>query len=209
MESLAAFPGEWDSLNRMFSTEELDLTQQFLHHHLSSFPPVLEHDVGLGFVNQSTFCPNYVNINDDQSNLLYSSNIALIDSNFQYYNSQESSQSSDSSGTVFVPPPNHETYFLNQIAVTNDITNMSLLDIPPAAFPNIAMEDHHSTVNDVTEAANGVLAANELLLKRKFDELELHAQGDHRINTNSSENTKKRTRVSKDVRGKNFKESFN
>ncbi|XVF64176.1 hypothetical protein PTKIN_Ptkin09bG0147000 [Pterospermum kingtungense] len=224
MESLAAFPGEWDSLNRMFSTQELDLTQQFLHQF--SFPS--EHEEGLGFINQSTFCPNpeanmsVYGINE--SKLLYSSN--ALDSNF-HNNSQESSQSSDSSGTVFVPPPNHEAYYLtgsNQIAVTNDI--IMSLDISrdigagvtdkftnsfPPAFPNIAMEDH--TVNGIEDlgtdcsgkldigghpSAANVVLANELLLKRKFEELELHAEGD-RISYNSSENTKKRTPVSKDA----------
>ena len=224
MESLAAFPdGEWDSFNRMFSNEELHFAQQILHQF--SFP--LEHDdEGLSFINPSTFCPNLeanMSIAGVNESLLYSSNV--IDSNF-HYNSQESSQSSNSSGSIFVPPSKHETYYLagsNQIAVTNDIT-MSLdisMDIGglsdkitdsfPPAFPNIAMEDTANVIEDLSTeyclgklnaashpAANAVLA-NELLVKRKFDVLELNAEGD-KININSSENTKKRPRVSKDVR---------
>ncbi|XWS25528.1 hypothetical protein CRYUN_Cryun27aG0075700 [Craigia yunnanensis] len=219
MESLAAFPGEWDSFNRTFSTEELDFTEQILHQF--SFP--LEHDEGLGFINPLTFCPNpeaSMSIDGVNESLLYSSN--ALESNF-HYNSQEGSQSSNSSGSVFVPPPNHETYYLtgsNQIAVTNDIT-MSLdisMDIGgvsdeitdsfPSAFPNISMEDTVNVIEDLSThclgkldashpAANAVLA-NELRLKRKFDVLELPAEGD-KINSNSSENTKKRTRVSKDA----------
>ncbi|XWS24125.1 hypothetical protein CRYUN_Cryun28dG0074000 [Craigia yunnanensis] len=222
MESLAAFPdGEWDSFNIMFSNEELDFTQQILHQF--SFP--LEHDdEGLSFINPSTFCPNpeaNMSIAGVNESLLYSSN--ALDSNF-HYNSQESSQSSNSSGSVFVPPPNHETYYLtssNQIAVTNDIT-MSLdisMDIGgvsdkitnsfPPVFPNIAMEDTVNVIEDLSTdclgkldaashpAANAVLA-NELLLKRKFDVLDLHAEGD-KTNSNSSENTMKRFRASKDT----------
>ncbi|XP_022750607.1 transcription factor bHLH85-like [Durio zibethinus] len=127
---------------------------------------------------------------------------------------RESSQNSNSSGSVFVPPPNHEAYSLigsNQIAVTNDITMSSdiITDSFPLAFPNIRMED---TVNVIEDLGNGclgkldaashpaanVVLANELLLKMKCDVLELHAEGD-KINSNSSENTKKRPRVSKDA----------
>ncbi|XVE95021.1 hypothetical protein REPUB_Repub02eG0060100 [Reevesia pubescens] len=220
MESFAAFPdGEWE----MISTEDqLDFTQQILHQF--SFP--LEHEEGLSFINPSTFCSNpeaNISIAGVNECLFYSSN--ALDSNNFYYNSQESSPSSNSSGSVLVPPPNHEAYYLscsNQIAVTNDIT-MSLdisMDIGgvsdkitdsfPSAFPNIAMED--STVDviedlstdhclgklDASHPAANIVLTNELLLKRKFDVLELHAEGD-KINNNSSENTKKRTRVSKDA----------
>ncbi|XVE55773.1 hypothetical protein DITRI_Ditri03aG0184300 [Diplodiscus trichospermus] len=209
--------GELDSFNRMFfSNEELDFTQQILHQF--SFP--LEHDdEGLSSVYLSNFCPN-PEVNE---NFLYSSNV--FDSNF-HYNSQESSQSSNSSGSAFVPPPIHETNYLtgsNQIAVTNDIT-MSSLDISmdiggvsgkitdsfPPPFPNIAMEDTVNVIEDYSAdclgksdaaslpAANAVLA-NELLLKMKFDDvLELRSEVD-KINSGSSENTKKRPRVSKDA----------
>ncbi|XWS21283.1 hypothetical protein CRYUN_Cryun30bG0042400 [Craigia yunnanensis] len=219
MESLGAFPGEWDSLNRMFSNEDLDFTQQILHQF--SFP--LEHDEGSGFINPLTFCPNpeaNMSIDGVNESLLYSSN--ALDSNF-HYNSLESSQSSNSSGSVIVPTPNHGTYYLtgsNRIAVSNDIT-MSLdisMDIDgvsdkitasfPPAFPSIAMEDTVNVIEDLSTdclgkldashpTANFVLA-NELLLKRKFDVLELHAEGD-KIDSNSSGNTKKSTRVSKDA----------
>ncbi|EOY15746.1 hypothetical protein QUC31_000699 [Theobroma cacao] len=223
MESLAAFPdGEWDSFNRMFSTEELDFTQQILHQF--SFP--MEHDEGLSFINSSTFCPipeGTMSIAGVTESLSYSSN--AIDSTF-HYNSQESSQSSNSSGSVFVSPPNLETYCLsgsNHVAVTNDIT-MSLdmsMDIGgvgdkitgsfPPVFPNLAREDTVNVIEDLSTdslgklldashpSANTVLA-NELLLKRKFDVLELHAEGDKMIiNSNSSENAKRRPRVSKDA----------
>lgn len=191
MESLVAFPdGENDSFNRLFLNEELDFTQQILHQF--SFP--LEHDdEGFSFINPSTFFPNpeaNMSINECSSNAL--------DSNF-HYNSQESS-------------PNHEIYYFtgsNQIAVTNCIT-----DSNPFAFPNIEMKDTVNVIEDLStgclgkldaasyQAANLVLG-NDLLLKRKFDVLELQAEGD-KSNSNSSENTKKRPRRSKDVREKGF-----
>ncbi|XVE70185.1 hypothetical protein DITRI_Ditri10aG0052200 [Diplodiscus trichospermus] len=214
MESLAAFPGEWDSFNRMFATEELDFTQQILNQF--SFPDQ-EHDEGLCFISSSTFCPNpeaSMSIDGVNESLLYSS--TALDSNFQY-NSQGSSQSSNSIGSA---------YYLtgsNQIAVTNDITmcldismdvggvSDKITDSIPPAFPNIAMEEY--TVNGIEDLgtdclgkleashpAADVVLANELLLKRKFDVLELHDEGDKIISSNSSENTKKRTRVSKDAR---------
>ncbi|XVF36403.1 hypothetical protein REPUB_Repub19eG0055600 [Reevesia pubescens] len=189
MESVASFPdGEWDSFNRMFSNEELDFTQQILNQF--SFP--LEHDEDrLSFKNPSNFCPNSeanMSIAGVNGSFLYSSN--ALDSNL-HYNSQESSQSSNSSGSVLVPPPNDENYYYltgsNHVDVTNDMimsldismdiggVSDNITDSFPPAFPHIAMDD---TVNELT---------NELLLKRKFDVLELQAEGD------------KRPRVSKDA----------
>ncbi|GMI91092.1 hypothetical protein HRI_002778500 [Hibiscus trionum] len=218
MESLAVFHDEdWDSFNRMFSNEEqLDFMQQVLHQF--SFPP--EHDERSSFVNQSTFC-HYPEVNMSiggvsESLFCYSN---ALDSNF-HYKYQESSQGSNSSSGVFVPQPNHETYFLGgckHIAVTNDIitsldismdmdgVNDKFTDSFPPAFPNIAMEDTAYVIKDLStdcfpelEGGHPADNADELLLKRKFDVLELHDEGDT-INTNSSQTTKKRPRLPKDA----------
>ncbi|GMI82697.1 hypothetical protein HRI_001939000 [Hibiscus trionum] len=201
MESLAAFHDEdWDSFNIMFSDEEcqLDFMQQILHQF--SFPP--EHDERSSFMNPSTFCPNpevNMRIAGVSENLFCSS--SALDSNF-HYKSRESSQSSDSSSSVFVPQPSHGTYFLgdsNHISVTNDIT-MSL-DVST----DIAIGDAVNVIEDLStdclpklDSGHPADNANELLLKRKFDVLELHDEWD-KIRTNSSQTTKKIPRLPKDA----------
>ncbi|GMI77397.1 hypothetical protein HRI_001409000 [Hibiscus trionum] len=87
---------------------------------------------------------------------------------------------------IFMPCVNafdssfHYDSLQNHIGATNDINKITT-SFPPA-FPN--------TVNNVIEDNN------ELLLKRN----EFHAQGQgDKISCSSSENTKKRARVSKDV----------
>ncbi|XP_039052724.1 transcription factor RSL2-like [Hibiscus syriacus] len=218
MESVAVFHDEdWDSFNRMFSNEDqLDFMQQILHQF--SFPP--KHDERLNFINPSTFCPNpeaNMSIGGVTESLFFSSN--ALDSNF-HYKSQESSQSSNSSSSFFVPQPNHETCFLggsNHIVLTNDIS-LSLdvsMDIDGVydkitdsftpAFPNIAMEDTVNVIKDLSADCFPELDGrhpsdnvNELVLKRKLDVLELHDDGD-KIITNSSHTRKKRTRVPKDA----------
>ncbi|KAK8552027.1 hypothetical protein V6N13_120458 [Hibiscus sabdariffa] len=212
MESLAVFHDEdWDSFNRMFSNEDqLDFMQQILHQF--SFPP--EHDERLSFMNPSAVChdpESNMSIGGVSESLFCYSN--ALDSNF-HYRCQESSQGSNSSSGVFVPQPNHETYFLgdsNQIAVTNDITmsldismdnvgvNGKITDSFLPVFPNIAMEDTVNAIKDLSiDGVHPAGNANELLLKRKSDELELHDEGD-KINTNSSQTTKKRHRHPKDA----------
>ncbi|KAE8659163.1 Transcription factor bHLH85 [Hibiscus syriacus] len=218
MESLAAFHDEdCDSFNRMFSNEDqFDFMQQILHQF--SFPP--EHDERLSFINPSTFCPNpeaNMSIGGVSESLFCASN--ALDSNF-HYKIHDSSQCSNSSNSAFAPQPNHETYFLggsNHITVTNDIT-MSLdisMDIDGVhdkitdsfalAFPNIAMEDAANVIKDLSadcfpelDGRHPADNANELLLKRKLDVLELHDDVD-KINTNSSQTTEKRTRLPKDA----------
>ncbi|TYI82501.1 hypothetical protein E1A91_D05G225300v1 [Gossypium mustelinum] len=221
MESVAAFhDGPWDSFNIMFSNEDhLDFTHQVLNQF--SFP--LEHDERLSFINPSTFVPNLeadMSIAGVSQSLFSSSN--ALDSHF-HYKTQESNQSSNSSSNTFVPLPNYETSFLggsSHMAVTNDIT-MSLdiqMDIGggsdkitdsfPPAFPNIAMDDTVNVIEDSSTdclpkldggyPADSAVLADEILLKRQFDVLELHDEGD-KISTYSSETTKKRPRVSKDA----------
>ncbi|OMO64465.1 hypothetical protein CCACVL1_21742 [Corchorus capsularis] len=228
MESLAAFPagGEWDcSFNRMY--EELEFTQQVLQQF--SFPG----DEGLSFMNPVVaFCPNpEANMSTiseiNESNLLYSPN-ALHDSNF-HYNSQESSQSSNSSGSVFVSPPIHDqAYFHSNDHVAATTDHMMTMDISMdiaaggEAFPNIAMalnnviEDSSTDSlgnSDISQPAANIVLADELLLKRKLQVLELHAQGDDHTminNNNSSDNSKKRPRLPKNApRKKNRKMNVN
>ncbi|KAE8682796.1 Adenine phosphoribosyl transferase 1 isoform 1 [Hibiscus syriacus] len=214
MESLAVFRDE-DSFNRMFSYEEgqLNFMQQIFHQF--SFSPM--HDEWSSLVNPSTFCPNpeaNMGVAGVNESLFCSSN--ALDSNF-HYQSQESSWSSNSSSSVFVPQLNYETDFLgdsNHIAVTNGITmsldistdidgvNDKITDSFPPAFTNIAMGDAVNVIEDLSTDN-----ANELLLKRKFDVLELHDEG-YKINTESSQTTKKRARLPKDS-NKNRKNNVN
>ncbi|KAE8715644.1 bHLH139 protein [Hibiscus syriacus] len=198
MESLAVFHDEdWDSFNSMFSYEEgqLDFMHQILHQFF--FPPV--HD------DHSTFCTNPEANTSVAESLFCSSN--ALDPDF-HYKSQESSWSSNSSSSVSVPQLNHEIYSQcdsNRIAVTNGVT-MSLdisTDIDgvndkithsfPSPFPNIAVRNAVNVIEDLSTDN-----ANESLLKRKFDVLELHDEGDNKINTDSSRTTKKRAQLPKD-----------
>ncbi|XP_040967832.1 transcription factor RSL2 [Gossypium hirsutum] len=187
MKSVAAFhDGAWDSFNIMFSNEDhLDFAHQVLNQF--SFP--LEHDERLSFINPSTFVPNLeadMSIAGLSRSLFSSSN--ALDSHF-HYKTQESNQSSNSSSNTFVPLPNYETSFLG-------------------AFPNIAMDDTVNVIEDSSTdclpkldggyPADSAVLADEILLKRQFDVLELHDEGD-KISTYSSETTKKRPRVSKDA----------
>ncbi|XP_039050287.1 transcription factor RSL2-like [Hibiscus syriacus] len=86
-----------------------------------------------------------------------------------------------------------------------DGVNDKITDSFAPAFPNIAMEDTVSVIKDLSADCFPELDGrhpsdnvNELVLKRKLDVLELHGDG-VKIITNSSQTTKKRTRVAKDA----------
>ncbi|KAJ0025676.1 hypothetical protein Pint_08655 [Pistacia integerrima] len=215
MEPLGVFAdGEWESLGKMFSSEEFD----FLHPQFfgqCTFP--VQHDEGLHFISPSALCPtseadaSMVGVNE--SNLFYSPN--TLNSNLSNL-SQDSSYGSNCSSSVFIPTPTLETsYFFsdsNHIPMTND-ASMSIDENKvdwhaPATFSDIVMEN--ASINedmngdklgnsDNGQHADGVVPATELQLKRKFDVPAFQKGGEEKINVNVSENMKKKPRVSRDV----------
>ncbi|KAL5847247.1 hypothetical protein ACOSQ3_010771 [Xanthoceras sorbifolium] len=219
MEPLGVFAdAEWESFSKIFSTEdhEIDLTSQFFGQF--TFPH--EHEEELHFLTPSTFYPNpeanVMNMVGVHESLFYSSD----DLNSNLHNvSQDSSYGSDCSGSAFLPSPTHQTaYFYsnsNHIPITNggsmstDICVMDDNKIDLQAFPDFLIKET-SPINEYMngnilgnsnngQAAAGVFQANELQLKRKFDHIPAMHTGAEIFNANSSENTKKKPRLSRDV----------
>ncbi|XP_059635456.1 transcription factor RSL2-like [Cornus florida] len=208
MEALGAFfEEEWESLSKMFSTEEANFMVQ-LHGH--------DERGGLSFETSSPFWPSdegyeaNTNMAVLDQNLFYSS---AINSNFQYF-SQESSTSSGSNVDTFFPNPNHENYHLNlndsnHISMTNNVSesmdfymmdkkrNSSLIN--PILSDDL-MEDILCLNDEMSSDQFGNVGqpeantdpSKELQLKRKFDVPELHID-------NASVNPKK-SRVSRDTK---------
>ena len=212
MESIeAAFPdgGEWESLRRMFSTEEADFAAQFLGHaHL---------DHGLSFGTPSSFWPFHDQANTDESLFFLSHSISTTNSDFNYF-SQECT-------SVVLPDSSYENYYLNNDAnhnlKTNITTTSAAMDICMAdekdtssfvpVFPDYASEGTAIVMEDIRIGKLGDLGhgqipgiavpANELQLKRKSDLPELlgGGGGEEKINSDLSESPKKKPRVSRDV----------
>ncbi|KAK2660146.1 hypothetical protein Ddye_006679 [Dipteronia dyeriana] len=217
MEALGVFAdAEWESFNKMFSTEDQideDLTSQYFGQ--CTFPPNLERDVGLHFLTPSN---NIFSSNNPEANnvgmvglnesLFYSSDVHDHNSNLHNL-SQESSYGSDCSGSAFLPSPTHQSaaYFISDSNhIPNYISNdhhgsMSM----EAEFPDFFLKETLPINEDMlgnsdnSQAAAGFFQAKELQLKRKFEILAIHTGGETINNVNSSENTKKRPRVSRDV----------
>lgn len=200
--------GEWESFNKMFSTEEFDFTQQFL----AQAQQQQNDDEGLHFMTPSTFCltseaTNVVSMAAGVNNesLFYSSNSTDHQLNSNLHNlSQDSNFGSNCSTSVF----NDSGYFFsdisnNHIPVTNDVSmpmvevKIGLHDGP--TFPDTAMEET-CAINQCTTA---VVPAYDLKLKRKSID---HGPTELELDVNSSENNgKKKPRVTRDVSTINLK----
>ena len=216
MEHIGAFPdGEWDSLSKMFTSEELDFTSQFLGQ--CSF--LLENDEGLNSRTPSNyFCPTseaekgMSGVNDS---LHFS--LDYLNSNLQYV-SQESSNSSHCGSSVFITTPSHEHYnyfsdATNHVPVTNGIPlsmNNGIMDEKHVGsflptFPDIVMGESAVCINEDMypegmEKLDDVPGNKELILKRKLDMPESYTKAeDKMIAAHPSENSKKKPRVSRDV----------
>ncbi|KAL7262318.1 hypothetical protein ACSBR1_000656 [Camellia fascicularis] len=206
MEAVGAFlEEEWESLSRMFSTEEVDFVAQLQGHDKR------DNNSFIFGTSSSTVWPiddeaNYnVNTMDgvDES-FLYSSDI--LGSNFHYF-SQESSNSSGSN-SVFFPTPSHENHCFSD---SNQETNNSLQSMD---FGAMDMENNNLSVpffpdNDIMgdilyskeaigsdnlgNKLDGQPATagpgNDLQQKRKIDVPKI----------SSDQNPKKKSRVSKDA----------
>ncbi|KAK1555571.1 hypothetical protein Q3G72_028344 [Acer saccharum] len=220
MEALGVFAdAEWESFSKMFSTGDQiddDLTSQYFSH---------EHDVGLHFLTPSNHIfssnnpeANNVSMVGLHESLFYSSD-AHHNSNLHNL-SQESSYGSDCSGSAFLPSPTHQSsasYFFsdsNHIPnISNDHHGSMSMDICvmddnkiglQAEFPDFLkgtspINEDMLGNSDNSQAAADIFQAKELQLKRKFEILPIHTGGEIINNVNSSENTKKRPRVSRDV----------
>ncbi|KAJ7966538.1 putative Transcription factor [Quillaja saponaria] len=217
MESLGAFPdGEWDCFHRIFATEELDFTPQFLGQ--SSF--LLGQDEGLNFGIQSTFFPtpeSNIGVAENDESIFYS--LEALTSNLHYI-SQESSYSSNSSiSTFFDATPSHENYYFsesNQVQVNNSCKSMDICMMDEkntASFlpslTDIVMDEnmclHQDRSSEIVEnsdySQSEPIPAPEkpLLLKRKMDVPGLLVGAEDKNNTDETLNQKKKHRVSKDV----------
>lgn len=207
MEPIGVFAdGEWESLGKMFSSEEFD----FL-----TYP--LQHDEGLHFrTPSSAFChtsevdPSMVEINE--SNLFYSPNTLYSNVNNL---SQDSSYGSNCSSSVFIPTPTLETAYIfsdsNHILKTNDVSIS--IDEKKVDWNALESGSINEGINgdkfgnsENGQPAAGVLLPTELQLKRKFDVPASHTGGEGKINVNASENMKKKPRVSGDVSITNLKQ---
>ncbi|KAA8537844.1 hypothetical protein F0562_027575 [Nyssa sinensis] len=202
MEPLGAFlDEEWESLRRLFSTEEADFMVQL--HGLD------EHDEGLSFgTSSSTFWPTddheaHIMAGLDQTLFSYSD---TLNSNFQYFY-QENSNSSGSNG-VFFPTPSHEnsddhipvtnkinTESMDFCVMNNKINNSSTVPV----FSYDVMEDVVCLKEEMSSdqlgnvgqpAADDAGPAKEVQLKRKSGVPEP---------AKTSENPKKKSRVSRNV----------
>ncbi|KAF3446560.1 hypothetical protein FNV43_RR11740 [Rhamnella rubrinervis] len=215
MESLGAFldGADWDSIGKMFSTEELDFTPHFLGQ--CSLP--LEQNEGLNLSPSSFFPTSESNISLDagiNESLFYS----LGSFNNIHNISQEGSNtSSESSGVFGATPSQGINYYFNdsyQIPdISMDVCVMDETNIGSymPAFADIIMggetfcihKDNGSPDSLVNlddkkpSAIAPVCTGNELRLKRNYD---VSAE-DKTINTDSSMSQipKKKSRVARDV----------
>ncbi|KAH7510931.1 hypothetical protein FEM48_ZijujUnG0066100 [Ziziphus jujuba var. spinosa] len=195
MEFLGAFPdGEWDSLGKMFSTEELE----FMPHFLGQFSFPLDHNEGLN-LGPSTFCPNSeatMGLDGVNESLFHS--LDSFNSNMHYI-SQESSFSSCAT-------PTQRSYNFSdsyQIPVIDNISmDVCMMDetnvgsyIP--AFTDIVMGET-VCIKQYDGSPDQTVSGNELQLKRKYDVCT--GAEDKSIDTDSTpQNLKKKPRVSRKV----------
>ncbi|KAL5559160.1 hypothetical protein UlMin_035371 [Ulmus minor] len=185
MESLGAFAdGDWDSLSRMFTDDDLDFTSHFLGQG-SSFPP--------------------------QNNESLFHTLDFLNSNLQYL-SQENSYSSSGSSGVFTTPSQESYYFndsyhhvpvANGVSMSLDVSVVDEKNIGSAinpAFTDIVMgesasvEDQDAAGNDSQAAAT---SGKQLQLKRIM--YDASSAKDKTISDSSSPSVKKKARVSQDV----------
>ncbi|KAM3688453.1 hypothetical protein ACB098_10G154100 [Castanea mollissima] len=198
----------------MFTSEELDFTSQLL----GQCSVLLENDEGLNSRTPSNyFCPTseaekgMSGVNDS---LLFS--LDYLNSNLQYV-SQESSNSSHCSSSVFMATPSHENYnyfsdATNHVPVTNGIPlsmNNGIMDEKHVGsflptFPDIVMGESTVCIKEDMnpeglEKLDDVPGNKELILKRKLDMPESYTKAEDKMIAHPSENSKKKPRVSRDV----------
>ncbi|KAL9396511.1 hypothetical protein Peur_010764 [Populus x canadensis] len=208
-QAMEAFPdGELWNFRRMFSMEEPDCTPELLGQ--CSF--LQDTDEGLHFTIPSAFFPapeSDASMAEDES-LFYSWHTPNPNLHFD---SQESSNNSNSSSSVFLPYSSHESYFFNDsnpIQATNNNSmsmDISIMDeenigLFMPLFPEIAMAETACMNGDMSGDKTGDLddnlkpAANDVLakglqLKRKLDVPEPIA--------NKLDDMKKKARVTRNV----------
>lgn len=223
MESLGAFldGAEWDSLGKIFSTEELEFTPHILGQ--CSFPP--EHNEELNLSPSDFFPTSEANISLEvglNESLFHS--LDSFNSNM-HHAAQESSYStsSDSSGVFTTSKPSqginyhfNHSYQIPDISMNVCVTDENNTGSYMPGFTDIVMgetlcikEDNGSpdsfvnSVDNIPAATAPVPAQNELQLKRKCDVSDQFCAGareDKTINTDTSPQIlKKKCRVARDV----------
>lgn len=208
--------GEWESLRRMFSTEEADFAAQYLAH--SHFPN--GHDQGFSFgAPPASFWPIH-EATDDVARLdenLFLLSHAATHSNFNHF-SPECSYSS-----VLLPNPSYGNHYFGDsnhnvvtsttiatstamdICVAGEKDNIALVPVLPACVSEDTVFVGEDMSNgkwgnlDGGQIAGTTALANELQLKRKSDLPELLRGGEEKIHSDLSESPKKKPRVSRDV----------
>lgn len=219
MESVGVFLNEeLDSLSRMFSTDqEADFALQFIGHDL--FPTTFS--INDEAANYNTNMAAGI----DHESILYINSSDTLDTTNFFYFSQESSNSSGSNNSSSFPTPAHENhhYFSdsnllplvqpNNMSESMDFSVMDDNNHNNALLAHVFSTDHlmedsllylkeemgnnGNMENSITlqEAIND--QTKEAQLKRKFEQPE--PPEDDKINVESSENPKKKPRVSREV----------
>ncbi|CAL8101482.1 unnamed protein product [Prunus armeniaca] len=220
MESVGVFAdGEWESLSRLFSTEEIELTPHFLSQ--GSFP--FQHNEGMNFEIPASFCPNIPEAEMGLSRVnesFFQHPSDALNSNVHYL-SQESCYGNNNHGSagIFTAILNQENYYFGNschVPVANDISasmdvymnhhdhdGKSFGSFIPT-FSDIVMEGSVSNkedsgsdrlgFSDDSQPAATAIPGEELHLKRVHDVAE-----DKSNNDKSDSNPKKKPCLSKDL----------
>ena len=216
MEFIGAFPeGDWESLGKMFSAEDLDFTPHFVGQ-CSFNPNNLSHNTTIeGILNlgQSSFFPDDIIASEANTTESLFHSLESLNSNLQYLSQESSYSTSTNSGT-------QDTYnYFSESCHINNVTNIN--DHGIVSMPNFLM-DHIENNNITGPCNNNVPAFNDNVimgdqnmcndLKRMCDS---GAEDNDNDNANanaresSSPNPKKKPRVSRDVSKDNHNHNHN
>ncbi|XP_054796787.1 transcription factor bHLH84-like [Prosopis cineraria] len=211
MEPLGVIPdGEMSCFQGMFASEEHDYFSQFLG---QGSLPLGEHDRML-MGTESMFC----SAPEAGENGCMFNSLDALNPGLQFI-SQESSFSGDCSGDAFyVANHGHLNYVSDpDQALANDarmFMNVCMMHekntgtfnpspgnvlVEETVSYNEGRRGNRLENSNLSQAEFTAFASEQMHLKRKFDMLELEGSADDKTNTNSSENQKKKPRVSRDV----------
>ncbi|XP_068312362.1 transcription factor RSL2-like [Pyrus communis] len=203
MESVGVFAdGEWESLSRLFTSEEVEFTPHFLSQG-NSFP--FQHNEGMGFETRESFYPNI----PGPETFFHHPSSESPNSNVDYLSSQESCNYGDHNHGIFTTILNQENcYFSNScnfpvgnidVSESMDVymnrDGKSFASFVPA-FSDIVMHGSECNKEDSgsdSQPAIVPVPEKELQLKRVHDAPEKSS------NDTSDSNPKKKPRLSKDV----------
>ncbi|KAJ8561378.1 hypothetical protein K7X08_027568 [Anisodus acutangulus] len=120
-----------------------------------------------------------------EGSFLSSPNCHTLNCNLEYFSQENSIDNSGSDGMFFLNNTSHDQYLQHNNEST-DFYMMGHKNLEKSTLNQVSHDDYNSQLD------------NEMLLKRKFDEVELQSVAEDQKFKNS-ENPKKKSRVSKDV----------